>query len=232
MHKKATLVAAALIVLALFLAVPAWPGTIPASLVPEGARWIAHLDMEKFVATDLYGSAGEGRQVPDQGPGHRPLAEDGPGQGHQGRDRDRARARMTTSIVFAVAGTFDKAGHHRPGRARQGAPGDVLRRLHPLLVRERRVRRVRQRQSPRLLRGPRGDREGPRRGRQAKPRPSPAPSSPRRSRMCPRGPSSAASSTTSPAWARRSASPSSSRRPRASSSWPRKSSPGSSSGSR
>ena len=31
------------------------PGTIPSSVVPEGARWVAHLDMEKFVATSLYG---------------------------------------------------------------------------------------------------------------------------------------------------------------------------------
>lgn len=39
---------------ALLLAFPLWSGPIPASIVPEGARWIAHLDMEKFVATDLF----------------------------------------------------------------------------------------------------------------------------------------------------------------------------------
>jgi hypothetical protein len=43
MFKKAT-----------FLALPAWPGTVPTSIVPEGARWVAHLDVEKFVATKLY----------------------------------------------------------------------------------------------------------------------------------------------------------------------------------
>jgi len=53
--KKTVLLAVALIVFALFMAVPAYPGTIPASLVPESARWVVHLDMEKFVATDLFG---------------------------------------------------------------------------------------------------------------------------------------------------------------------------------
>lgn len=52
--KKAALLALALIVIALLWAVPAFPGTIPASVVPENARWVAHLDMEKFVATKLY----------------------------------------------------------------------------------------------------------------------------------------------------------------------------------
>jgi hypothetical protein len=54
MFKKATLLVAALAGTALFLALPAWPGTVPTSIVPEGARWIAHLDVEKFVATKLY----------------------------------------------------------------------------------------------------------------------------------------------------------------------------------
>ena len=39
----------------LVLGRPGLPGTIPSSVVPEGARWVAHLDMEKFVATSLYG---------------------------------------------------------------------------------------------------------------------------------------------------------------------------------
>ncbi len=52
--KKAALLTAVLILIALFWAVPAFPGTIPSSIVPEGARWIAHLDMEKFVATKLF----------------------------------------------------------------------------------------------------------------------------------------------------------------------------------
>ncbi len=53
MIKKALLIAL-LAAVALLAALPVWPGTIPASIVPEGARWVAHLDMEKFVATDLY----------------------------------------------------------------------------------------------------------------------------------------------------------------------------------
>lgn len=53
--KKTALFSVALLVIALLWAVPAFPGTIPSSVVPEGARWIAHLDMEKFIATKLYG---------------------------------------------------------------------------------------------------------------------------------------------------------------------------------
>jgi hypothetical protein len=53
--KKTALLVAALLALALFWTVPAFPGPIPSSVVPNGARWVAHLDMEKFVATNLYG---------------------------------------------------------------------------------------------------------------------------------------------------------------------------------
>ena len=60
--KKTTLLIAAFLVIALFWAVPAFPGTIPASVVPDGARWVAHLDMEKFVATSLYGYLDKGGQ--------------------------------------------------------------------------------------------------------------------------------------------------------------------------
>jgi hypothetical protein len=52
MKKRTASVAGVL--LALALAVPAFPGTIPSSVVPDGARWVAHLDMEKFVSTKLY----------------------------------------------------------------------------------------------------------------------------------------------------------------------------------
>jgi hypothetical protein len=55
MKVKTILAAAILLTLALSTAVPAFPGTIPSSLVPENARWIVHLDMEKFVGTTLYG---------------------------------------------------------------------------------------------------------------------------------------------------------------------------------
>jgi len=54
MFKKTLLLIAALALAALVLIVPAWPGTLPTSIVPEGARWVAHLDMEKFIATTLY----------------------------------------------------------------------------------------------------------------------------------------------------------------------------------
>jgi hypothetical protein len=55
MKKKAALFAALLMAIALFPVAQAWPGTVPSSVVPDGARWVAHLDMEKFVATSLYG---------------------------------------------------------------------------------------------------------------------------------------------------------------------------------
>jgi hypothetical protein len=109
MTKRITLLLAALIALALFVATPAFPGTIPSSLVPESARWVAHLDMEKFVATELYGL----------------LDKDGTFQ-IKGRDIDRwlkmdlakdikgvtviGLGPDDKNIVFAVEGTLDKAG--------------------------------------------------------------------------------------------------------------------------
>jgi hypothetical protein len=109
MMKKAALIVAALLAAALFLAIPAFPGEIPSSIVPEGARWIAHLDMEKFVATQLYGF----------------LEKDGKFQ-IKSRDLDRwlkidvpKDIKSVTvfglgpddkDIVFAVAGKFDKPG--------------------------------------------------------------------------------------------------------------------------
>jgi hypothetical protein len=54
MFKKPILLIAALALAALLLIVPAWPGTLPTSVIPDGARWVAHLDMEKFIATKLY----------------------------------------------------------------------------------------------------------------------------------------------------------------------------------
>jgi len=54
MFKKSILLIAALALAALILVVPAWPGTLPTSVIPDGARWVAHLDMEKFIATTLY----------------------------------------------------------------------------------------------------------------------------------------------------------------------------------
>lgn len=109
MIKKAAWLIAALIVLALSMALPVWPGTVPASVVPEGARWIAHLDMEKFVATELYAQ----------------LEKDGRLK-LKSRDLDRwfkiDLARDITGVtvfglepgedraVVAVSGKFDRAG--------------------------------------------------------------------------------------------------------------------------
>lgn len=106
--KKATSIIATLAAIALFLAVPAFPGTIPSSIVPETASWVVHLDMEKFVATGLYGY----------------LEKDGKFQ-IKSRDLDRwfkmdikdvksvavfGLGPGDEQIVFAVAGKFDKAG--------------------------------------------------------------------------------------------------------------------------
>lgn len=55
MIKKAMLIVTALVLLSLGLAAPAFSGSIPAKIVPENARWVAHLDMEKFTATELFG---------------------------------------------------------------------------------------------------------------------------------------------------------------------------------
>jgi hypothetical protein len=109
MMKKTTLLPVTLIAIALFWAVPAFPGTIPTTIVPESARWIAHLDMEKFVATELYGL----------------LEKDGKFQ-IKSRDVGRSLKMDVTKdvkgvtvfgfgpgddqVVFAVAGKFDKAG--------------------------------------------------------------------------------------------------------------------------
>ena len=54
MYKKATLLIVALAAAAIFLVLPAWAETFPVSLVPDSVRWVAHLDMGRFVATKLY----------------------------------------------------------------------------------------------------------------------------------------------------------------------------------
>lgn len=107
--KKTALLVAALIAMALFWTVPAFPGTIPSSIVPEGARWVVHLDMEKFVTTGLYGY----------------LNKDGKFE-IKSRDLNRwfkidvpkdvfgvtvfGLGPGDDQIVFAVTGKFDKAG--------------------------------------------------------------------------------------------------------------------------
>jgi hypothetical protein len=109
MFKKPILLIAALALAALILIVPAWPGTLPTSVIPDGARWVAHLDMEKFVASTLY----------------QYLEKDGK---FEIKSRDLNRwfkidvPKDITGVtifgldpgdkqaVFAVAGKFDKAG--------------------------------------------------------------------------------------------------------------------------
>jgi hypothetical protein len=109
MMKKTTVIIATLAAIALLWAVPVFPGTIPSSIVPETASWVVHLDMEKFVATGLYGY----------------LEKDGKFE-IKSRDLDRwfkmdipKDVKSVTvfglgpgdeQIVFAVAGKFDKAG--------------------------------------------------------------------------------------------------------------------------
>jgi hypothetical protein len=107
MMKKMALPTAALLA-ALFWTVPAFPGTIPASIVPVDARWIVHLDVEKFFATQLYS-----------------LLEEKGKFDIKTRDLERwfkvdPRKDLSgvtvfglgpgdSQIVFAVAGKFDKA---------------------------------------------------------------------------------------------------------------------------
>lgn len=107
--KKTVLLVSALIALVMFAAVGAFPGTVPATVVPEGAKWVVHLDMEKFVATDLFAQ----------------LNKDGKFE-VKSRDLNRwfkidvpkdvtgvtvfGLGPGDDQIVFAVAGKFDKTG--------------------------------------------------------------------------------------------------------------------------
>lgn len=107
--KKTVLLAVALIVFALFTAVPAYPGTVPASLVPESARWVVHLDMEKFVTTRLFASVEKGDafeiQTRDAG---RWLKMD-PAKDIKGVTLIGFESGVKGHPVIAVTGTFDKA---------------------------------------------------------------------------------------------------------------------------
>lgn len=107
--KKTALFAVALLVMALLWAVPAFPGPIPASLVPEGARWIVHLDMEKLVGTKLFASMEKGGQFEiktrDAG---RWLKMD-PTKDIKGVTLIGFEAGAKGEPVVAVSGTFDKA---------------------------------------------------------------------------------------------------------------------------
>ena len=108
--KKAILLTAALIVIALFWAVPVFPGTIPTSIVPEGARWAAHLDMEKFVATSIYGYLDkDGKFEIKSRDINRWLKIDVP-KDVTGVTVFGFEAGAKGQAVVAVAGKFDKAG--------------------------------------------------------------------------------------------------------------------------
>jgi len=54
MIKKNPVIVAVQALAALASVLSAWAGTLPVSIIPDGARWVAHLDMEKFVATKLF----------------------------------------------------------------------------------------------------------------------------------------------------------------------------------
>lgn len=106
--KKAAFLAAAFLVIALFWAHPAFPGTVPSSIIPEGARWVAHLDMEKFVSTKLFEYLEKDDKFEIKG---RDLerwlrmdAKDVSGLTVFGLGPDDHQ------IVFAVSGKLDKAG--------------------------------------------------------------------------------------------------------------------------
>jgi hypothetical protein len=104
---KKTLVLAAVLSLAVLVA-PARAGNLPVSIIPDGARWVAHLDMERFVSTKLYEYLREdGRlEIKDRDLDHwlkidvfkdiTGLTVFGMGPGER-------------EVVFAVAGKFDKA---------------------------------------------------------------------------------------------------------------------------
>ena len=109
MTKKIALLLAALMALALFVAAPAFAGTIPSSIVPESAKWVAHLDMEKFVGTELYALLDKDGRFQIKGRDidrwlKMDLAKDIKGVTVIGLGSDDA------NIVFAVEGTLDKAG--------------------------------------------------------------------------------------------------------------------------
>lgn len=107
--KKTALLTAMLIVLALFWAAPVFPGTIPASLVPEGARWVVHLDMEKFVGTRLFASVEKGGQFEIKTRDAARWLKLDPTKDIKGVTLIGFEAGAKGEPVVAVSGTFDKA---------------------------------------------------------------------------------------------------------------------------
>jgi hypothetical protein len=97
------------VILALALAVPAFPGTIPQSIVPEGARWIAHLDMERFVATKLYELLDKGGMFEIKNRDVDRWLKLDPAKDITGVTVFGFEPGGKGQIVIAVAGKFDKA---------------------------------------------------------------------------------------------------------------------------
>jgi hypothetical protein len=105
---KKILIIIVLTLAAFALVLPGWAGPVPVSVIPDGARWIAHLDVQKFVATKLFDYLEkDGRlEIRDRDLTHRlkidpfkditGLTVFGLGPGDK-------------QAVFAVAGRFDKA---------------------------------------------------------------------------------------------------------------------------
>jgi hypothetical protein len=107
MKKRTASVAGVL--LALALAVPAFPGTIPQSIVPESARWVAHLDMEKFVATKLYELLDKGGAFEIKSRDVNRWLNIDPAKDITGVTVFGFEPGGKGQIVVAVAGKFDKA---------------------------------------------------------------------------------------------------------------------------
>jgi hypothetical protein len=107
MFKKSLILIAVLVAAALALVVPAWPGTLPASIVPDGTRFVVHVDMEMFFATKLYKYLDKDGQFDVKSRYITrlmkvDLRKDITGLTVFGPEADGQRA------VFAVAGKFDK----------------------------------------------------------------------------------------------------------------------------
>jgi hypothetical protein len=107
MFRKSLILIAVLVAAALALVVSAWPGTLPASIVPDGTRFVVHVDMEMFFATKLYKYLDKDGQFDVKSRYITrlmkvDLRKDITGLTVFGPEADGHRA------VFAVAGKFDK----------------------------------------------------------------------------------------------------------------------------
>ena len=112
MFKKSYLLIVALTLATFAIVGFAWSGTLPASIIPDGVRWVAHLDMEKFVATKLFEYLEkDGRlQIKDRDITRMlkiDLFKDISGLTVFGVETNRAHD-LNSTAVFAAAGKFDK----------------------------------------------------------------------------------------------------------------------------